>query len=84
MRATYSLHGAHCDLVNSDPSTTTVRQVAEKWGFRQTNHFAELHGGCFEESPKVTLRRTGQVSARAGALSIAQLQTLWSKLQKPK
>lgn len=72
--------GAHCELMNSDPSTTTVRYIVGKWGFRM-NHFAALHGRCFGESPGATLRRTGRPSARAEAISIAQLKRLWAALR---
>lgn len=75
------LQDAHCELINSDPSTTTVKHVAAKWGFRM-NHFAKLHGRCFGESPGEALRRTGHLSARADALPIAQLQRLREAQQK--
>lgn len=76
------LQGAHCELINSDPSTMTVKHIAAKWGFLRMNHFAKLHRGCFGESPGEALRRTGHLSARADALPIAQLQRLWEAHQK--
>lgn len=76
------LHGARRDLIDSDPSAAKVKNIAERWGFRQSNHFAELYSAIFDENPKVTLRRTGSAPARADAPSVAQLRRFWQVWQE--
>jgi transcriptional regulator GlxA family with amidase domain len=50
------LRGAHEDLLAGGPSTTTVSEVAAKWGFGHTGRFAVLYRQTYGLSPHVTLR----------------------------
>jgi AraC-like DNA-binding protein len=51
------LRRAHQCLVESDPSTTSVSEVAHQWGFTNLGRFAAAHAAQFDEHPVVTLRR---------------------------
>jgi AraC-like DNA-binding protein len=50
------LDRAHHDLLTSDRSTTTVSDVAARWGFGHTGRFAVLYRQTYGQSPHVTLR----------------------------
>jgi AraC-like DNA-binding protein len=50
------LDRAHQDLLASDRSTTTVSDVAARWGFGHTGRFAVLYRQAYGQSPHVTLR----------------------------
>ncbi|WP_231514736.1 AraC family transcriptional regulator [Mycobacterium sp. URHB0044] len=50
------LDRAHQDLLASDRSTTTVSDVAARWGFGHTGRFAVLYRQTYGQSPHVTLR----------------------------
>lgn len=50
------LHRAHQDLSACEASTTTVGDVASRWGFTHTGRFAMLYRQTFGVSPHVTLR----------------------------
>lgn len=78
------LQGARRDLIASDPTTITVKHIAEKWGFRRPNHFAKLYSAIFDESPKVTLRRAARAPVHPHAPSVAQLQHFWRVWQASK
>jgi AraC-like DNA-binding protein len=51
------LHRAHQDLIAGDRSTTTVSQIAQRWGFAHTGRFAVLYRETYGQSPHSTLRR---------------------------
>lgn len=49
---------AHSDLQLADPSTCTVRRIANRWGFQHLGRFAQYHRDVFGELPAETLRST--------------------------
>jgi AraC-like DNA-binding protein len=51
------LTGAHRDLVDGDVGTTTVAEVAARWGFGHLGRFGETYRQRFGETPGATLRR---------------------------
>lgn len=51
------IEGAHRDLRAADPGTSTVRDVALRWGFAHTGRFAQLYTAAYGEQPSHTLRR---------------------------
>jgi AraC-like DNA-binding protein len=51
------LDRAHADLQMADPHTTTVAQVAGRWGFLYPSRFAAAYRMKFGENPSATLRR---------------------------
>ncbi|MGV0645994.1 helix-turn-helix domain-containing protein [Mycolicibacterium sp. XJ2546] len=51
------LRRAHDDLVDADPTTSTVTEIAARWGFLQPGRFSVLYRDRFGESPSATLRR---------------------------
>ena len=53
------MHLARRDLSRADPKTTTVTEVATRYGFWQFGHFAGEYKSIFGESPSVTLAREG-------------------------
>lgn len=50
------LHHARLDLVAGDPDTTTVAEIARRWGFARLSRFALAYRLTYGESPKSTLR----------------------------
>jgi AraC-like DNA-binding protein len=50
------LHRAHLDLIGNDPMTTTVGEIANRWGFTHLGRFAVLYRTTYGQSPHVTLR----------------------------
>ena len=50
------LDRVHRDLVDLDPETTTVEQVALLWGFGQLERFGRYYGQVYRTSPEQTLR----------------------------
>jgi AraC-like DNA-binding protein len=52
------LRRAHQSLLESDPTTSTVRSVANRWGFTNLGRFSTFHTNRYGESPTATLRRT--------------------------
>jgi AraC-like DNA-binding protein len=46
----------HRDLVDLDPQTTTVQQLALLWGFSQLDRFRRIYGHTYHTSPEQTLR----------------------------
>jgi AraC-like DNA-binding protein len=52
------LRRAHQSLLESDPTTSTVGSVANRWGFTNLARFSTLHTNRYGESPTATLRRT--------------------------
>jgi AraC-like DNA-binding protein len=48
---------AHLDLLRADPGTTTVTEIALRWGFTHAGRFADRHRLTYGESPTDTLRR---------------------------
>ena len=50
------LNGVRYALMNSDPSTKTVLEVAQEWGFRNTACFVRNYKEMFGELPSKTLR----------------------------
>lgn len=50
------LRRAHADLVAGDPTTTSVADVAARWGFVHLGRFAAQYRREYQQSPSVTLR----------------------------
>ncbi|NMO57002.1 AraC family transcriptional regulator [Actinoplanes sp. TBRC 11911] len=46
---------AHAELLDADPSTTTVATIAYRWAFGNLSRFAEQHRKAYGESPAETL-----------------------------
>ena len=51
------LEGARQDLARSDPSSTSIAQVAASWGFIDPSHFARRFKAAFQLSPVEWRRR---------------------------
>ncbi len=51
------LHRAHQELVAGSQSTTTVTEIAQRWGFAHTGRFAVLYRQTYGQSPHTTLRQ---------------------------
>jgi AraC-like DNA-binding protein len=51
------MHQVRRVLVRSDPTTTTVTDVATDHGFWELGRFSVAYRGLFGESPSTTLRR---------------------------
>jgi len=51
------IEGAHHELRAAHPGSTTVRDVAMRWGFAHTGRFAQLYAAMYGEHPSHTLRR---------------------------
>lgn len=56
------LNRAHQELVAGVPSTTTVTEIAQRWGFAHTGRFAVLYRQTYGQSPHTTLRHLAQRS----------------------
>ncbi|MBV9594560.1 MAG: helix-turn-helix transcriptional regulator, partial [Actinobacteria bacterium] len=52
------LRRAHDDLLRADPATTTIGDIAHRWGFAHLGRFAATHAQRYGELPSYTLRRT--------------------------
>lgn len=50
------LDRAHRDLLDADPATTRVQQVAARWGFAHTGRFAAMYREAYGRVPSDTLR----------------------------
>lgn len=51
------LNRAHQDLIGGAPRTTTVSEIAQRWGFAHTGRFAVLYRQAYGQSPHTTLRQ---------------------------
>lgn len=51
------LNRAHQDLIGGAPRTTTVSEIAQRWGFAHTGRFAVLYRQTYGQSPHTTLRQ---------------------------
>ncbi|WP_407689075.1 helix-turn-helix transcriptional regulator [Mycobacterium sp. HUMS_1102779] len=51
------LHRAHQDLVAGSQSSTTVTEIAQRWGFAHTGRFAVVYRHTYGQSPHTTLRQ---------------------------
>lgn len=51
------LSGAHQDLIGGSTSTTTVTEIAQRWGFAHTGRFAVLYRQTYGQSPHATLTK---------------------------
>ncbi|MFF3006769.1 helix-turn-helix transcriptional regulator [Kitasatospora sp. NPDC057940] len=51
------LDAAHRDLLAADPRTTTVTQIAMRWGFAHPGHFAAHYRDAYGTAPNTTLQR---------------------------
>jgi AraC-like DNA-binding protein len=51
------LDRAHQDLLSEEPETTTVTEIAFRWGFSHLSRFAEAYAQRYGEKPSDTLRR---------------------------
>jgi AraC-like DNA-binding protein len=54
---TVRLRRVRDDLLNADPSSSSVTEVAVRWGFSNLGNFAVAYRQRFGESPRDTLRR---------------------------
>ena len=45
------------DLLHADPGTSSVREVARRWGFEHLGRFSAAYRSAFSEYPRTTLRR---------------------------
>lgn len=61
------LRHAHQDLRNADPSSTTVAQVAARWGFLNQGRFAAQYRELYGVQPAETLRKRRLLGAVAGS-----------------
>ncbi|BDE12601.1 MULTISPECIES: helix-turn-helix transcriptional regulator [Mycobacterium] len=50
------LHRAHQDLQDSDPTTSSVGQIAHRWGFAHVGRFASHYRAQYGQEPHRTLR----------------------------
>lgn len=50
------LQYAHLDLVGGDPTSTSVRTIAHRWGFAHLGRFAASYRLVYGQSPHATLR----------------------------
>jgi transcriptional regulator GlxA family with amidase domain len=53
---TVRMERAHRQLVDADPTTTTVQTVAAQWGFAHTGRFSALYRRSYGRNPSDTLR----------------------------
>jgi transcriptional regulator GlxA family with amidase domain len=53
---TERLRRAHADLAAGDPATTSVADVAARWGFAHLGRFAAQYRQEYQRSPSATLR----------------------------
>lgn len=51
------LEQVRTELLRADPATTTVQQVARRWGFSHLGRFSGTYAAAYGEYPKHTLRR---------------------------
>ena len=51
------LRRAHENLLEADPTTTSVASIAYQWGFTNLGRFAAAHTARYDEPPAATLRR---------------------------
>ncbi len=51
------LSRAHQELLAGTPPTTTVTQIAQRWGFAHTGRFAVQYRQAYGQSPHTTLRQ---------------------------
>lgn len=51
------LHRAHRELLAGSRATTTVTEIAQRWGFAHTGRFAVLYRHTYGQSPHSTLRQ---------------------------
>lgn len=64
---TIRLNGVHKSLMESDPRSTRIADVAGRWGFRHMGQFAADYRGHFGELPSSTLRQRRKRVAGASA-----------------
>jgi AraC-like DNA-binding protein len=51
------LHRAHQELIAGERATTTVTEIARRWGFAHTGRFAVLYRQTYGQSPHATLKQ---------------------------
>jgi AraC-like DNA-binding protein len=51
------LHHAHQELLAGERSSTTVSEIAQRWGFAHTGRFAVLYRQAYGQSPQATLKQ---------------------------
>lgn len=56
------LDHAHRELVSADPVTTSVTDIARRWGFGSASRFAVSYRLAYGRSPSVTLRGDSRVT----------------------
>jgi AraC-like DNA-binding protein len=57
------LQRAHLELVGAHPSTSTVKEIAHRWGFRHSGRFARQYRQKFGFYPEDTLKGAYQTAA---------------------
>ncbi len=65
------LRRAHENLLEADPTTTSVASIAYQWGFTNLGRFAAAHTARYDEPPAATLRRRAFRRSRANVSCIA-------------
>jgi len=51
------LERARASLLSADPTTTSVTDIAARWGFFHLGRFAQTYREAYQESPSQTLAR---------------------------
>ena len=54
---THRLNAAHRELLQADPSVTTVTKISLKWGFNHCGSFSVVHLKHFDETPSHALHK---------------------------
>lgn len=56
------LHRAHVELTTAHPSTSTVKEIAHRWGFRHSGRFARRYRLKYGLYPEETLKGACQTA----------------------
>ncbi|MFJ8210403.1 helix-turn-helix transcriptional regulator [Streptomyces sp. NPDC096033] len=71
---------AHRDLLAADPATTTVTEIAARWGFTHPGHFAAHYRDAYRAAPSTTLNaRPGPRGPLAGLLPSPSTSCSWRR-----
>ncbi len=54
------LQRAHQELLAADPATSTVKEIAHRWGFRHSGRFARHYKVRYGRYPEATLKGSTQ------------------------
>ena len=61
------LHGVHGQLLQQEPGSVRVMDLASRWGFHNAGHFARDYRDLFGEQPHRTLQRVSRGAAGGAA-----------------